>query len=404
MLILRLAWRNLLRNTRRTGVTVAAMTFGLWVMVLYSGLVAGYIHGMERNILEIEMGDVQVFAEGYQDDPSIYTRIEDPDAVLSALDEAGLSSSARLMGGGLAAAGDQSAGVSLRGVNVARDATVSRIHERVGQGAWLDPADPTGVVIGWRLAKALVIGPGDELIVLTQGADGSIANALYTVRGVLVTIGDGVDRAGVFMNEDALRELLVLPGGAHQIVVRKPDTMDLDAAVVATKAAAPGLQVMSWRELMPVLATMLDSSRSLIVFVFFIVYIAIGILILNAMLMAVFERVREFGVMKALGMSPRTVLTLILAESVLQVLVAMVLGLTLSLPAAWYLTNVGVNVGELGGMSVMGMAMPPIWTGLFDAETFAGPVVAMLIIVSAAVIYPAVKAAVIRPVEAMRHR
>lgn len=399
-----MSWRNLWRNRRRTLVTIAAIALALTVELLYSGLIAGYMRGMERDALDYEVGDVQIVAAGYRDRPSIYTAIEDPDAVLSALDEIGYPASARALAGALAAAGKFSAGVALRGIDVEREAGVSKIPERVGTGEWLDPSDPMGVVIGRRLARSLDVGIGDELVVLTQGADGSMANELYTVRGVLMGIADGTDRAAVFMHDSTFRELMVFPKGAHQIVVRRPDDVDLETAAAAIREQAPNLEVQTWKELMPVVASMLESTEGLIWIIFLIIYVAVGILILNAMLMAVFERVREFGLMKALGVGPHQVMAMILVETSLQTAIAVAAGLCVAIPGMWYLANVGINVGVLGGVSAMGLAMPPIWYGIYDAETIRGPFVMLFVVVFAAVLYPASKAAWLRPVEAMRHQ
>jgi putative ABC transport system permease protein len=148
---------------------------------------------------------------------------------------------------------------------------------------------------------------------------------------------------------------------------------------------------------------MLDSVRGLMIVVFFIIYLAIGILILNAMLMAVFERIREIGVLKALGFGPAWVLGLILAESGLQTGLAVLLGLALSVPGLWFLVEKGIDLGSLGGMSVMGLAVDPVWRAVVTLNTYKMPVLILVAIVSLAVLYPAAKAAVIRPVEAMRH-
>lgn len=399
-----MAWRNVWRNKRRSIVTVAAMTLALCVELLYSGLVTGYLQGMEDDVLDLEVGDMQVFAGNYLDKPSIYTAIEDPDALLAQLDEVGYPASARLLGGGLAAAGEFSAGVVLRGVDVARDAKVTLIGEKVTNGTWLDPADPHGVVIGRRLAKTLEVKPGDELVVLSQAADGSMANDLYTVRGVLMGVADATDRTAIFMNAKVFRELMVFPEGAHQLIVRRPDDVELEAAAAAVRGVTGDLEVKTWKELMPVVASMLESTQGLIVIVFFIIYIAVGILILNAMLMAVFERIREFGVLKALGVGPLRVVNLILVESAIQTVIAIVAGVTLAIPGMWYLGNIGINVGKLGGMSAMGLALRPVWYGIYDFDTLSGPLAMLVFIVFFAVLYPALKAAWIRPVEAMRHQ
>jgi ABC-type lipoprotein release transport system permease subunit len=399
-----MAWRNIWRNRRRTIVTVGAMTLALLVMVLYTGLVEGYLQDLERNILDLELGDVQVHAKGYRDTPSIYKRIERHDALLAQLDEIGYSACARLLGSALVAAGESSAGAALRGVDTQRDAMVSEIFQHVAQGKWLDPADPMGVVVGRRMARTLGLKPGDELVVLSQATDGSMANDLFTIRGVLKIISDGTDRSGVFMTAGAFRDFFVLPEGVHQIIVRRPANLELTAVVDTVRGIADDWDVKTWRELMPTLASLLDSTLGLIQIVFFIVYIVIGILILNAMLMAVFERIREFGVLKALGVEPGNVLRLIFVESSLQTTLALIVGLTLSIPGLWYLTRVGIDTGRLGGMSMMGMAVSSKWYAVVTSNTFAGPILTLVFIIFIAVLYPALKAARISPIEAMRYQ
>jgi ABC-type lipoprotein release transport system permease subunit len=303
----------------------------------------------------------------------------------------------------MAAAGESSAGVSFRGVDVERDARVSLVHQQVARGSWLDPEDPKGVVLGRRLARMLGVEPGSELVVLTQGADGAMAYDLYTVRGVLLGIGDATDRTAIFMTAGAFRELLVVPDGVHQIIVRRPAEVDLPSAADRVHQLARELDVQTWRQLLPTISSMLDSARGVMIAMFFIVYVVIGILILNAMLMAVFERIREFGVLKALGVGPLDVLRLILLESAIQTGIAILVGVGLAVPGILYLSRVGIDLGRLGGITIMGIAWDPVWRAAVSVGIFTGPILVLILIVAVAVLYPALKAALIHPVEAMRH-
>ncbi len=404
MLILKMAWRNIGRNRRRTVVTVGAMAFGLYAMVIWFGMFDGLLNDMEETVVEVELGDLQIHAPTYLDDPSLYTDIDDVDALLLRLEAAGFRASARLVGAGLAAAHDSAAGAALRGVDVQADARVSAVATRLAEGAWLDDGDPAGVVVGRRLGRALDLAVGDELVVLSQALDGSIANDLYTVRGILDSVSDGVDRSAVFLTAAAFRELFVMPAGAHEIVVRKPEELELAAALETAQGLAPGLDTQSWRSLMPTLATYLDSARQMMGIISAIIYIVVAILILNAMLMAVFERIREFGVLKALGIEPRQVLSLIVAESALQTGLALVIGLALSLPTLWYLVAFGIDTGALGGVGVLGATFATVWRAAVSPFTFVNPSLTLILLVLLAVMYPALKAARISPVEAMRHQ
>ena len=400
----KMAWRNIWRNRRRTMVTVAAMSIAVFVTIIYSGLVAGMVTQMQSDALDLELGAAQIFAPGYQDRPSIYTSIAGTDGILERLDAAGVPAAPRLLGAGLAAHGAASAGAFFRGLDLGRDPKVLTLSKQVMEGEWLDGADPKGVVLGRRLARTLGVEPGSEVVVLSQATDGSIANDLFTVRGVLKSVGEMTDRGGIFMSQAMFRELMVFDGGAHQIIIGRPAVLDTALLKATVVGAAPDQHVQSWRELSPTLASMLDSVMGLINIMFFIVNVAIAIVLLNAMLMSVFERIREFGVLKALGISPGGVMRLIYVESVMQVCVAVGVGVLFTIPALLYLSSVGIDMAALSGTSIMGMSMMSTWYAEVSPRTFGQPIFMTVLVVSMAVLYPAYKAAVIQPVEAMRHQ
>jgi len=402
--VFKMAWRNVLRNRRRSVVTISAMAFALFVELLYSGLVPGYLNAMEEDITDLEIGDIQIHANDYRNAPSIYTAVEDPEPIVAAVEAKGYQASPRLLGGGLAASGEYSAGVALRAVDVEADKEVCNVWNKVAAGEWLDAADPSGVVLGKFLARTLDVRPGSELLVLSQATDGSMANALYTVRGVLGSVAEATDRVTVYMTDTAFRELMVMPEGAHQIVVRLPDGVALADGVAAVEEIAPDDEVRSWKRLMPIIAQMLDSVNGIIYVLYFIIYVAVGILILNALLMAVFERIKEFGVLKAIGAGPGMVLSLIGIEAAIQTLIAAALGTLLALPGMWWIGTKGIDFGQMAGMNMMGVSMRKTWYGIYEANVIAGPLVMLFVVVSMAVAYPALKAAWINPVQAMRHR
>lgn len=398
-----MAWRNVWRNSRRSLITIGAMALALWAELIYSGLVAGLLTDMVGDVTETDMGEVQVLSNGWLDRPSIHETVDDK-AILPKLDAAGFAASARLQSGGLAASGELSAGVALVGLDPERDARVLTINQSIAEGQWLDASDPHGVVVGRGLARTLSLKPGSELVVLSQGADGSVANDLFQVRGVLMSVASSTDRATVLMTDGMFRELMAFPEGAHRIVVRAPQGMDLDLATAEVAKLAPEATVKSWKQLNPFIAQMLDGVKVQIGIVYFVLYVAVAILVLNAMLMALFERIREFGVLKAIGYGPLQVFSLMVTEGMLQAVVAAVIGSVLALPVMAYLQTSGVDIGVLGGVSMLGMTMPTIWHGVYTLEGVRVPVIMLFAIVFASVLYPAAKAAFIRPVEAMHHQ
>jgi ABC-type lipoprotein release transport system permease subunit len=432
--LLPLAARNLGRNRRRTAATLAASVLAGSVMIVYLALMEGIFLEFEQNALGLDLGEIQIHAEGYRDDPDLYARIPDPDALLAELAARDLPAAPRLFGFALAAAGSTSTGVRLRGVDVAREKTVTSIHQVVDRGSWLDPAAPHEVVVGRKVARILQVGLGDEIVILGQAADGSLANDLYSVRGILGAVGDELDRTGFLMTEGAYRSLMGMPEGVHEIAIARPgeersaeplaQARDRVAeAVEATGAVAlvpergdsadpPAggdgvrLEVLTWRRLVPILAQFLDTADVSFGIMMGIMYVAIGMVLLNAMLMSVFERVREFGVMKALGLAPRQVAGMIFLEAALQAGAAAVLSLAVGLPLALWLERTGIDFRRLApeAISYGGISIDPIWNGRVTVNSVVSPIVFLVVVVMLAVIYPAVKAAVIRPVQAIHHR
>lgn len=403
MQVLKLAWRNVWRNGRRSMITIAAMTLALVVELLYAGLVTGMFVDMQADVTEMDSGEIQVLAMDYLERPSLYSVVEEPHALVESLEAQGYAATPRLMGGGLGASGDLSSGVALVGVDPVRDTQVLALNTALAEGLWVSDDDPLGVVVGRGLARTLDLSLGSELVVLSQGTDGSMANELYQVRGILMSVAAGLDRTGVVMTEDAFRDLMVLPDGAHKVIVRTPDDVALNAAADQVTALAPGHKVMTWEQLNPILAQMLAGVQSMIAVIYLIVYVAVAILILNAMLMAVFERIREFGVLKAIGYSPLQVLSMMVLEGMIQASVALVAGLALAAGPMWYIGTHGIDVGKLAGISMVGMTMPAVWRGVYNVETLQTPIVLLFVISFVAVLWPAIKAARSKPVDAMHH-
>ncbi|MFQ5344950.1 MAG: ABC transporter permease [Mariprofundus sp.] len=407
MKILTLASRNVYRNWHRSLVTTLAMAFACFIMILFASLMEGMIQGSEYQVVSMNMGDIQIHAGGYRDDPDLYTRINDPDQIVATLEKEGFKASPRIYGYGLAAANMASAGVQLRGIDLEREMQVTQLYKHMGKGMWLHADDGHGVVLGKKLAGALGVEPGDELVFVGQSADGFIANDLFIVRGILKSVADGIDRTGMFIPMQALRDLMAVQDGAHEIVVLRPDrTMDLELATSQVAAMATGLETKNWKDLMPVVARMLETVDVQTLIMLVITYIAVAMVILNAMLMSVFERIHEFGIMKAIGVSPWQIVRLIYAETLFQTTVASLLALFTGWWAADYFARYGIDMSSLGGGSISygGIAFDPIWYAYVTPEAVMVPIIFLFAIVALAVAYPAIKAAIIRPVQAIYFR
>jgi ABC-type lipoprotein release transport system permease subunit len=406
MRIVSIASRNVYRNWRRTLVTTLAMGFAGFIMILFASLMQGLMQSSEKNAVIMDLGDVQIHTRDYREDPDLYKRIENPDPILLALRKAGLHATKRLYGFGLAAAGTTSSGVQLRGIEISSESDVTQINQHVLKGAWLDESDPKGIVLGRKLARTLGVNTGDELILVGQATDGSMANDVFIVKGILKSIGEEVDRTGLYMIEKSFRELMILPEGAHEIAVMRPDrTMDLDAATKVVANLAPGYETLNWRQLKPVVARILDLADSQMIILVVITYTAVAMVVLNAMLMTVFERIRELGIMKALGVKPWQLMLLVYVETFVQVVAAGILAVLSGVSLARYFEIHGIDLSSLAeGVSIGGVAIDPVWRAYLTPEAVTRPIAFLFIIAFISVLYPAVKAALIQPVKAIHHR
>ena len=402
----RLALRNVARNRRRTLVTLAAMTIAAAMMIFYAAMMAGMVDGMIRNATLTDMGEAQAHAPGYRKDPDIYTRIADPEALIARLAAAGMKATPRLYAYGLAAHGNASSGVELRGTDPVREARVILIAGSLAKGRWLDAADDHGAVIGRKVARSLGVAVGDEIVVVSQAADGASADDLFTVRGILKSVSARADASGVYIPAATFRELLAVPTGAHEIaMVRVDPLVALDTLEPGLRAAAGDAEVRTWRELSPVLAQLLDSMSAALAFMLLIAYAAVAMVVLNAMLMTVFERIREFGIMKALGVTPRQVFALVVLETLIQTAIASVFAVILGVGLSWHYRDPGLDLsGLMDATTISGVAMSPLWPARLSAEAVLQPVVLLFVMAVLAVIYPGLKAALIRPVQAIYHR
>jgi ABC-type lipoprotein release transport system permease subunit len=387
---------------------IGAMGFAGAIMIFYAALLEGFAMTTERNAIGLETGQVQIHAHTYLDDPDIYTTITDPKQILDALDRLGYHSTPRLFTFGLAAAGSSSSGVMLRGVDTVREPLVTSIHEHLKKGSWLDKNDSTGVVIGRKLARIIGVSLEDEIVVVGQAADGSMANELFRVRGILKSVGEGIDRAGFFMTQEAFQTLFLLDEGYHEIVVVPDQAFQKTLAEMTDeiKTVAADYEVKNWRQLRPFLARILDMSNASLMVMLMVTYVAVGILTLNGMLMNVFERMREYGIIKALGMPPWKIFSIISLEAFMQVTIASALAVLVGAPLSLFCEVHPLDLSSLAAdsASIAGIAFDPLWYCDLTANSIFLPILFLYLFTIIAIVYPALKASLIRPIKAIYHR
>ena len=405
MTLLKMAWRNLWRNPKRTLITLFSMTFGLTMMIVGYALSDGMLNQMVHYATLLGTGHVQVHHPDYLEDHSIYDSMDDPAALLAAVTSTGLgSASPRVFATALVSSGQQSAGGQLWGIDPDLESSVTELDQHLETGTWLTPGAKGQVVLGRNLAKTLSAGPGDEVVVLTQAADGSLGNALYTVSGTLKSIGERLDRGGVIMHIRDFSELLVMDSEIHEVAIRLNDPNELDWATLTLSKALDEekYKVENWKQLFPELAEYLRLSSSSMTIVLFIIFAVASLGIVNTQLMSLFERTREVGIMRALGMGPLSVVWLILLETVFLILMAAVTGGIAGILWALRLEHVGWDISWMGGsFAFVGVAFDPHMYATLTSVAVIHSIVVMIVVVLMASLYPFIRAARISPVDAI---
>lgn len=400
----RIGLANLWRNPRRTGITVAALAIGMIMLACTVSLMAGITRDLIEQGTGLLLGHVQVHAAGYRPDRSIFDTIPgDGLALLDRLQETSNVTAAapRAIGYGLVSAGDHSAGVELLGIDPARETTVGDLQNRVVAGRDLRADGEREILIGTRLARTLGASPGDDLVVLTQAADGSMGNNMYGVVGLFDTGVDGIDEGLLVMRLADLQELLALSQERiHEIALRTHSAADAPALAsrLAAEVGGEGVEVAAWPQLAPQIAAYVGMSEGWLGIMYLIVIGLAAIAVLNTMLMAVFERYREFGVMTAIGMRPQHILLLVATEVAALAFLSVTVAIVVGAPLLIWLIYSGIDLRNFtDGFTMVGVAFSPILRGVWTPAEF---VQATLLLIACALLsglYPAARAARVDP-------
>ena len=405
-MLLRLASRNLWRNRRRTLLTLSAMAVSLALLTLSLGIFSGMLVDILASTTEQYHGHLVITATGYLDDHDMYKNFAADSSIDTRLaaDPVVTGFSSRLRGFGLVSHAQSSYPAEFLGIDPARETAVTNLDRQLTAGQFLGNADDDGAVLGSSLAKKLGVVPGDELVFVTQAADGSIGNDLLIVRGIFRTGHSGHDNGLVLVPQHWLQRVMALDGRIHEIAV------DVDEPLKAAqyrKLLAPGLPagmtVTDWGVLLPEMREAIasfDVSRMIFVV---ILYFATGLGILNTIFMSVIERTREFGILMALGLRPPQVKRLVLLESFLLGLLGTAIGLVCGLGLSAYMSSVGIDLsGWITPVSYAGGTIQPRLKAVFESRNFIDPAWLLLVVAVLAGYFPARRAARLQPVEAIR--
>jgi len=402
-----IAWRNIWRNPRRTGVILIAVIIGVWSMIFMGALMRGILAGMIHNGINTLTGHIQIHQTSYPNDPSIEHRIADPagveDILAKRLPE-GSQWTQRVRVNAVVNNARHNKGATMVGIDPEKEARMSFIGTAVTQGRYLKPGEANAVLVGRALAEQFETGLGRKLIVMSQDAGGRIASRAFRIRGIFQAEMEATEKSYIFVNLQAAQKMLKMGQAVSEIAILLPDPNQAGEAVGMLKKELAGrdLAVRSWMEALPLLQAYLKMYDSFILIWFVVVFVAMGFGILNTTLMAVFERMREFGLLKALGMRPGRIVTGILTEALFILAMGLVVGNLLGLASCWALSFHGIDLSALAkGVEYAGMSrliFPVIWVKDVVSANLVVLLLGLLVC-----LYPAVKAARFTPVEAMVH-
>ncbi|MCW8924988.1 MAG: FtsX-like permease family protein [Xanthomonadales bacterium] len=404
-LSLRLAWRNIWRQKRRTWLTALAMIFSNVLLVFMIALQFGSYEMMINNSLRLFIGQAQVQRAGYHDEQKMRLSIPDVADLAASIrrELPSLSAAARANAFVLLSSKDRSFATRIVGVEPAHEPGLSTIPGLVTEGRYLDDPTAAEIVIGSVMARNLKVATGDELTFLGSGRDGSFAAGVVTVAGIFNSGSADLDRSLAEVPLAYFQDAFTMAGAGHEIALSAGALDDVPAALEVLSTMLnehQGLVVLDWNALMPGLKQAIQADMSSGWFMYGVLIILVAFSVLNTQLMSVLERTREFGVIMALGIKPRRLALLVLFETFLMAALGLLIGVLLGAAITGYFSTAGFAYPGMEDLGAKFNLPSVVYPSMDLFAILLGPSVVFVFCLLAA-IYPALKLYGLKPVEAM---
>ncbi len=407
LLYLRLAWRNIWRHRRRTLIIVLAMGLAMSMMVFYDGLMAGFNEAIYGNAIRVLGGNIQIHAAGYREkiDSNPMIPLQDAQAVIETAkaNPNVVSAARRITTGGLVSNHEGAFPISIIGIDPPAEQPLSLIARHISSGRWLATDDRDSVLMGKGLATEMEAKVGDRITLVGTDIHKQSRQRTMTVIGIYdIGLPDN-EKTTLYISLGEAQELYGLPGQVTEVDVNLK-RVGMEAGVVAALAPKlPGYEVESWDKNYPELATAMG-NKNYMMNIFSVIIIAIaGIGILNMLLMAVYERTREIGLLAAIGLKPREIALLFILEGMMIGLVGVAVGAALGLGLNGSLGVTGLEFGSYSSLtSYMALISGKVYPTLaLDSVVTRG--ITVLIICGLAAWIPAVEASRREPAAALHY-
>ncbi len=400
--LLTLSWRNLWRNHRRTTIMLGAISVGVWAMLFMTALMRGMVDDMLHQGIRNLPGHIQIQHPAYADDPSVVNSIAAPTGeLLATLERSGAERwTTRIRVPAVIASERESRGINLVGIDVEAEAAFSGIPDRIAEGRFLDSNRDDGIVLGARLAQLLETRLGKRVVVMSQDPQNNLSERGFRIVGIYRAETPSGEELNVYAARDTLQQLLNIEGRVSQIVLLGRNYRDIEPLYRRVRQGTPAeLSTRPWYEIDNYLAAMSNMMDGFVLVWVIIIFLALSFGLVNTLVMAIFERVREIGLIQALGMRPALIVYQILLESLLLLLIGLAVGNGLALLTVLPLES-GLDISIVAeGMAMMG-AGSVLYPNLTLYDTLlANAVVIILGILTS--ILPAWRAARLDPVRAL---
>lgn len=398
-----MAFRDLVRNGRRSALTALAVALGLVVVFAFASLIDGMLESMVADNIRLSSGHLQIRNESY-DTSKASLKSQDllekgDDWVVQAESLAGVQSAAPVLwSGGLLSTSGESIGIQIVGIDP-EDAFHAPIREGIVAGEYLIADDRGQILIGKILADQMGITIGQRVSVAASDANGVGQEGIFTVAGLVDTGFPSIDQHRILMPMAQAQAFSGVGDRFSSLVLMLDDQED--TPLVAGKVQVPDTQIVTWEELNSLILESVGTGMIFYYILYGIVFLAVAVLIANTLLMSVFSRAREIGILSSLGMRGRQILSLFFVEGILLALFGIALGWVLGMGVVAYVTYVGFSIPAETATLVEGMAFGSTIKGGFALDQFIILSLLLLVIVSLVSLYPAWYASRMEPVEAL---
>ena len=414
LLLVRFSWRNIWRQKKRSMVIMSSAAAGMVGILFTMGLTNGFMAVMIDTALKSGLGHVQVRPQGYSDSRKISLKLEDPAAIAKKLEGyKNINYSFRLEKEGILKAGNVAQGVNFIGVDPETEKGISSFHKWIEAGSFLsgEPSENELIipcVIGYSNAVKMVLEPEDYVVISVTREDGTLYSIRGVVKGIYHSASDPLDRHVVLLNRRDLSRIISTGTDSASYVTFFGKNMDMAGTykeeIQKQLAGTGNVEVMSFSDLEPTITRLFDMMDQLYWIIYVIIFFGYAFILFESVSMSVFERMREIGIMSAIGSGPFILFGMIMFESILLTVMGSLGGSLLSQLIVWYYQFNGLSLEAFAkGMESWGGAGSTIFPYL-NIRDIANGVYFAAIIAFFSAIYPAFKAVKISPIKAIYNR